>query len=122
MPQLGCASVPGMTRDQRPDITADTSPVTAPPVTTNDVWPVSTTWRHGREKIVLAPQATQDSAPKGHRFRRMPRRNPRDLLGVTMKLRGGSMGWVEINARGGTVRVPGDTQILPLLLLLNSAG
>jgi hypothetical protein len=59
------------------------------------------------------------SVPKGHRWYRLPRRNPRDPLTVTVKFRGGPEGWVEIHARGDFARVPGYTTIAELVLLMN---
>lgn len=82
----------------------------------------STQWSWKRVKITRAPQATRHSVPKGHRWRKLPRRNPRDPLTMTIKLRGGVEGWVEVHARGDIARYPGYTAILDVVMDANSQG
>jgi hypothetical protein len=71
-------------------------------------------------KIARAPQASQNSGPKGLKWRRLPRRNPRDPLQMTVKLRGGAEQWVEIHARGSIGRYPGYTAIADIVSDLNN--
>lgn len=112
-----------MTRSTRGRKATPESPLSAKDVEGHTVWPVSTTWRSPSGTIARAPQATQDSRRPtgGVRFRRLPVRNPREPLGVTLIWRGGPEGWCELHARGATVRVPGHTCIAELVLLLNNA-
>lgn len=60
-----------------------------------------------------------DSAPKGHRWMQLPRRNPRTPLTCTVKLRGGPEAWVEIHSRGDFARVPGYVTIAELVYWMN---
>jgi hypothetical protein len=80
----------------------------------------STTYRW--KKVIVsqrpAPQEAQREARKG--LRRLPRRDPRQPLTMTIKYRGGSEGWVEIHARGEILRVPGYRAIIDLLFMLNN--
>lgn len=66
-----------------------------------------------------APHGQVSSAPKGHRWMKLPRRNPRTPLPITVKWRGGPEGWVEVHARGDVGRFPGDTPIATIVLLVN---
>jgi hypothetical protein len=61
----------------------------------------------------------RDSAPKGHRWRRLPVRNPRDPLTVSVKLRGGPEMWVEVHARGDVGRFPGYVTIAEVVMMIN---
>ena len=79
----------------------------------------SATWEWRRVKIKPPAQGHQDSAPKGHRWRRLPVRNPRDPLTLTVKLRGGPEAWVEIHARGDLGRFPGYVTIAEVVLWVN---
>jgi hypothetical protein len=69
-----------------------------------------------------APQGHQDSDGAKRSLRRLPSRDPRELLDCKMKLRGGPEQWVEIRTRGGLLRVPGYISIVEVLLRLNSQG
>lgn len=109
-----------MTITQQHSDQAPSPPSERSAVTTITAWPVSTTWRSIRATLPQAPQATGGSRPKAVRLLGLPRRNPRAPLSVTMKLRGGTEAWVELRARGATVRVPGHTAIAELVFLLNS--
>lgn len=66
------------------------------------------------------PEANKKSAPKGRSFKALPRRNRRDPLPATLKLRGGPEAWVEIHARGSMIRVPGWTAVSDVVDMLNS--
>lgn len=85
----------------------------------------STAWVHPAGKMSRAPQARPGSRPEGGRsyFRRLPtalwRRKP---LHLTAKLRGGAECWVEIHARGGIIRVPGDCSVYDVLSLIANDG
>lgn len=79
----------------------------------------SPTWKWQHVMVRRPAGGQSDSAPKGHRWRRLPRRNPRDPLTVTVKFRGGPEAWVEIHARGDLGRFPGDTTIAEVVLAIN---
>lgn len=90
---------------------------------------VSTPWAVGGGMVSRAPQARQDSPPEGRaaqdraRARKwwgLPRRDMRKPLQLTIKLRGGTEGWVEIHARGRVGRYPGYVTILDVLTDINS--
>lgn len=66
------------------------------------------------------PEATKHSAAKGRSFRALPRRNRRQPLAITVKLRGGPEAWVEIHARGSVIRVPGWTAISDVVDMVNN--
>lgn len=61
------------------------------------------------------------SAAQRHLWFRLPRRNPRIPLAMTVKFRGGPEAWVEIHCRGGVHRFPGYTDIASIVLLANGA-
>lgn len=82
----------------------------------------STTWEWRQVMIRRPAGGHSDSAPKGHRWKRLPRRNPRDPLTVTVKLRGGPEAWVELHARGDMARLPGWVTIAEVVLMLNGQG
>lgn len=82
----------------------------------------STTWPLRPVRITRAPVASGHSVPKGHRWRRLPARNPRNPLTITVKWRGGSEAWVEVHARGDVARLPGWIPISDLVLMVNSNG
>jgi hypothetical protein len=46
-------------------------------------------------------------------------RDPREVLTISVKLRGGPEGWVEVRARGVVRRYPGCTALYDVLMLLN---
>jgi hypothetical protein len=71
--------------------------------------------------MVRRPAGGQSAQrPSGHRWYKLPRRNPRDPLTCTVKFRGGPEAWVEVHARGDMARVPGDMPIATLVLWMNS--
>jgi hypothetical protein len=55
----------------------------------------------------------------GNRWRRLPKRNPRQPLGLTVKLRGGGECWVEVHSRGDFHRYPGWTQLIDVVNDIN---
>lgn len=80
----------------------------------------STTWAWKRIKVGRPAGGQQHSAAAGRSFWSLPRRNPRDPLAMTIKLRGGPECWVEVHARGSVLRCPGDVAVYDLLCHLNS--
>lgn len=75
----------------------------------------STRWEFRRVKIARPPEAMTVSAPKGHRWRRLPRVDWRKPQHITISYRGGPEGWVEVHARGDLGRYPGSTAVLDVL-------
>ncbi len=82
----------------------------------------STTFGWKRVKIARPPEASaspsaarSNESPRGNRWKRLPKRNPRQPLGVTLKLRGGAECWVEVHSRGDFHRYPGWTQIIDIV-------
>lgn len=67
----------------------------------------STQWRWKRVKITRAPQAGQSSAPKGHRWRGWPKRDPAHWLGISIRRTGGPEDWWKVRARGRDQAYPG---------------
>lgn len=68
------------------------------------------------------PAPQRDSAPKALRWRRLPRRDMRKPLTMTIKWRGGAEAWVEVHARGDVARLPGHVTIAELCMMANSQG
>lgn len=60
-----------------------------------------------------------DGAPKAPRWFGRARRNPREPLTLTIKLRGGPECWYEVHARGSIGRFPGSTQLHDLMSEIN---
>jgi|SRR6185436_14047696 len=85
-----------------------------------DSWAPSTTFVWRRVRIAGSPQGQKGQPPKASSLRRLSRRNMRDRLTVTMKYRGGAEGWVEIEGRGVTMRVPGHRAVIDVLRALNN--
>lgn len=108
-------------RDRRRMASKKQHPSQDPPVPlqSEQTFP-STTWEWRKVKMARPPEATRHSAPKGRSLRALPRRNRRDPLPVTVKLRGGPESWVELHARGSILRVPGWVSISDVVDMLNS--
>jgi hypothetical protein len=70
-------------------------------------------------KIARPPKATRHSAPKGLRWFRLPRRDARRPLPLTIKLRGGPECWVEVHSRGSMGRFPGWVTLYDVLREIN---
>lgn len=66
------------------------------------------------------PKARSSSAAAGRSFWRLPKLNPRNPVHLTLKLRGGAEGWVEIHSRGSVTRVPGHTAVYDVLMQITS--
>lgn len=81
----------------------------------------STRWRYTRVRIKRAPEATEHSRPKGVRWRRFGKRDPRQPIQVTLKWRGGPEAWIEVTGRGETNRYPGFVSIAEIVLDINQA-
>lgn len=58
-------------------------------------------------RVRRRPKGQQDSRPKGGRWSRRAKVNPRDPLTISVKFRGGPECWYEIHARGSMGRFPG---------------
>lgn len=80
----------------------------------------SHTWEWRKVKISRAPQATSTAGRKAVRWRKLPSRNPREPLSITVSLRGGPEAWVEVHARGSVGRYPGHTCIYDVLADINN--
>lgn len=80
----------------------------------------STTFEWKRVKIARPPEATATAGPKGRRWRLLPTRDPRKPLTITVKLRGGPEGWVEVHARGDSTRYPGWYQLYDVVMDVNA--
>lgn len=85
----------------------------------SDEFRVSTTWEWRRVKMSRPPEADMTATTKSSRWRRFPKRNPRDPINVVLKLRGGPECWVEVRARGEVNRYPGVTSIYDVLRDIN---
>lgn len=79
----------------------------------------STTWALKVVKIRRPAGGHSDSAPKAHRWRRFPRRDPKDWITLRVKYSGGSSGWVVVQGRGETNVYPADTWLLNVVLDVN---
>lgn len=77
---------------------------------------------YGWKKVIVsqrpAPQGDRSSVRRG--LKKLPRRDPRQPLGLTMRFNGGPEGWVEIHARGEILKVPGHRSIIDVLFALNN--
>lgn len=81
----------------------------------------SHTWALKVVKIRRPGGAHRDSAPKAHRWRGMPRRNPKAYVDVRLRYDGGSCGWVIVMARGRVVPYPADALLLDVVLDVNNS-
>lgn len=79
----------------------------------------STTWEYRKVKMSRRRRPDQDSAPKGHRWRRFRARDPREPITITLKYRGGPEAWVEVRGRGETNRYPGWVALYDLVRDIN---
>lgn len=80
----------------------------------------SPTWAWRRVRVRRPPEAHSDSRPKGDHFRRLPRRDPREPLKITVSYRGGSEAWYELHARGGVLRRPGVISLHEIMTIINN--
>lgn len=96
----------------------DQAETRAAPLQSEQPFP-SPTWEWRYTMIRRPAGGHTRTAAAGLRWRGLPRRNPRDPLTCTVKLRGGAEAWVEIHARGDSTRVPGNTTIAELVLWMN---
>lgn len=71
-------------------------------------------WRRVR---VRSPAAGQEArVPKGRRWRHLSPWDKRRKLTITVRYRGGSEGWIQVDARGSMGRFPGHVQLIDVVL------
>lgn len=71
----------------------------------------STTFGWRRVKIASPAASQSTQVPKGRRWRRLPRWNPRKRLTITVYYRGGPQCWYQVESRGSMGRFTGDAQL-----------
>lgn len=81
----------------------------------------STTWEWRKTKIRRPAGGHSGSAPKALRWFRLPPRDPRQVLTVTVKLRGGPECWYELHARGQVGRFPGWVALHDVMAEINQS-
>lgn len=81
----------------------------------------STRYEFRRVRIGRPAGGQLDSSAKPRPLQRLPRRNPREVLHLTVKHRGGPESWWEFHVRGTIVRRPGYTSLDDLFLDINNA-
>lgn len=81
----------------------------------------STTFEWRLVKMSRRRTATGEGASKRLRWHHLPRRNPRDAITISVKLRGGAEAWVEVKGRNGEARYPGHVAIIDVVLDINNA-
>lgn len=79
----------------------------------------STRYEWKRVKIRRPPEASSTATPKASRLHRLPARNPRDPLHLTITYRGGPESWWEVHVRGTIVRRPGYTSLDDIMREIN---
>lgn len=73
--------------------------------------------------MVRRPAGGQkDISTKSRRFFGLPPRNPREVLHLTVKFRGGPECWYEIHARGQIVRYPGVRSLHEIMDEINTGA
>lgn len=82
----------------------------------------STTWEWRRVKIRRPAGGQTDQPPKASFWRRFPRRDAREPITISMKLRGGPECWIEVHARGSIGRYPGSTALWDVLADINNTA
>lgn len=76
----------------------------------------STTWEWKHVMIGRRPAGPRHSATKSlRRWFGLPSRSTRERLPLTLALRGGSVCWIEVQARGRTAMFTGDTALYDVL-------
>lgn len=73
----------------------------------------------GQQHSAAAGGTTVDRR-RGTKWWGLPRRNARDPLTITVKLRGGPENWVEVHARGRVGRYPGYVRLDQVVFDVNS--
>jgi hypothetical protein len=79
----------------------------------------STTWEWRKIKIARPPEATRAVSTKSRRFFGLPPRNPREILTIRIKFRGGAEAWYEVHARGSIARYPGHLALHDVMRDIN---
>lgn len=82
----------------------------------------STTSEWEWAKIKRRPQGPRSAAPQASSLRGLARRDAREPLTVTMRYLGGQECWIELKARGRTVRRPGHRALVDVLQELLADG
>lgn len=81
----------------------------------------STAWEWRRVKIRRPAGGQDGSAPKALRWFRLPPRNGRIPITISVKYRGGGECWYEIHARGQVGRFPGYVAIHDIMREINQS-
>lgn len=71
----------------------------------------STTWGWKRVKISPTAGGQRARVAKPPRWYKLPRRDPRQPLSITVSYRGGQECWYEVHARGSIGRFPGHVAL-----------
>lgn len=82
----------------------------------------STTTEWQWAKIRRRPQGPGTQTPKGASLRGLPPREQREPLTVTMRYLGGQECWIELKARGRTIKRPGSLALVDVLQELLDGG
>lgn len=80
----------------------------------------SPTWELKKVMVRRPARGHSHSAAQPHRWFGLPRRNPREILRISVKLRGGPEHWVEVHARGRIGRYPGYVTLAEVVYDINS--
>lgn len=80
----------------------------------------STTWTTVTRKIARPPKAPTSTAAEGVLPGPMSTRNRRDPLTATIRYRGGSECWYELQCRGKVYRFSGSETVHDVMELINS--
>lgn len=94
------------------------SSLTDEPVDSNTSSP-STRYQLKLVKIRRPAGGQKTATPQASRLHRLPARNPREPLHLTISYRGGPESWWEVHARGTIVRRPGYTSLDDIMRDIN---
>lgn len=75
----------------------------------------STTWEWRKVRMSRPPDGQERRPAAGRSFSRLPWKNPRDVLTVKVRYRGGAEAWIEVHARGVTKRYPGSLSLFDVM-------
>lgn len=88
------------------------------PIDTNTSSP-SATYEWRRIKIRRPAGGQKSATPEASRLRRLPARDPRTPLTLSISHRGGPESWWEVHCRGAIVRRPGYTTLDDIMRDIN---